>query len=195
MTVFFYSRLNIHPRFQHQRFPGDGMGKFQPFGAQLLPLKAHFCRKRQTFRAAVLGISQNGVPHMGAVEPQLVGAPGDGLQSHAADLPLPFQQAVGGHRGFPLGADFPEQAGQGLSGNGGIDDPLLRQAPPQGQGVVGLSDFLLLQQGMGIGVFCQQNNAEGVPIQPGLGMKGAAFPMLPLVSCHQIGKGSIIFRP
>jgi hypothetical protein len=66
----------IQPGFQNHHFFGDGMHKFQPFGAQSLmfPAKIH------AFRQTVLGITQNRIPHIGAMHPQLMGTAGDGSQ-------------------------------------------------------------------------------------------------------------------
>ena len=51
---------------------GDRVEKFQGFCAQPLGLPRELC--------AVLGVCQNRETHIGAVDPQLVGATGDRLQ-------------------------------------------------------------------------------------------------------------------
>ena len=72
--------LHIHIGFQHHLRPGDGMGKFQPFGTEHLVRQPQLRRNPLGFFTAVLGISQNGEAHVGAVDPQLVGPAGDGAQ-------------------------------------------------------------------------------------------------------------------
>ena len=56
------------------------MDKRQPFGAEDLALQSHFPGKGLGFRASVLRITQNRIAQMGAVQPKLVGAPGNRTQ-------------------------------------------------------------------------------------------------------------------
>ena len=69
--------LHIQLRFQHHLFSGDWVHKFQPFCAEHLVGQSQFPGKGLRFFAAVLGVSQNGKAPVGAVDPQLVGSPGD----------------------------------------------------------------------------------------------------------------------
>lgn len=61
--------------------PGDGVGEGKTDGAKELRLQPEGLTEAVAGFAAILGIAQNGVAHMGAVEPKLMGPPGDGPQS------------------------------------------------------------------------------------------------------------------
>ena len=63
-----------------EHFSGDGMGEGQLFGAKQLACQTKLFREGTGFGCAVLGVAQNGKAHMGAVYPQLMGAPGERLQ-------------------------------------------------------------------------------------------------------------------
>ena len=45
----------------------------------------------------------------------------------------------------------------------------------------------LLQQGVDVGIFRQQHDAEGIPVQPGHGMKGTFLAGFGIVARHKIG--------
>ena len=69
---------HIHPGIKAKGNFGNGVGKRQPFGAKLLMGKTR--REGGGGITEILGISQNGVAHMGTMDPQLMGPAGDGLQ-------------------------------------------------------------------------------------------------------------------
>ena len=62
---------------QDQMCPGDRVVKFQAFGAEGLIAPAIF----HGFFAAILGITHDGVTHVGAVDPKLMSAAGNGMES------------------------------------------------------------------------------------------------------------------
>ena len=65
----------------YEQFPArDGVGQFQAFGAEELVGDPKGLRIGDALFASVLGISQDGKAHMGAVDSQLVGPAGDGTQ-------------------------------------------------------------------------------------------------------------------
>ena len=46
-----------------------------------------------------------------------------------------------------------------------------------------------------MGIFSQQNNAEGIPVQPGHGMKRGFLSGSAVIAEYKIGQCSLIFRP
>ena len=74
--AFIFSILCIHFGLQEHMLSGHGVGELQTVGAEELAGKTHFA-----FLGAVLGVAQDGVAHVGAVDPELVGAAGDGAES------------------------------------------------------------------------------------------------------------------
>ena len=61
--------------------------------------------------------------------------------------------------------------------------------------MVGLLRDAILQKAVNMGVFRQQHDAEGIPIQPGHGMKGAVLPGFLIVSGNKIRQRPRILRP
>ena len=61
--------------------------------------------------------------------------------------------------------------------------------------MISLAHLGLLQKGMHMGIFRQQHNAEGIPIQPGHRMEGAFLARLLIVTHHKIGQRSVEFAP
>lgn len=53
----------------------------------------------------------------------------------------------------------------------------------------------LLQQGVNVSIFGNQHHPEGVPIQPGQGMKGGALAGLLIISGNEIGQCPFVFCP
>ena len=72
--------------------------------------------------AAVLRVAQNRKAHVGAMQPQLVGAAGNGGKGQQAPLAAPFQHPVMGLGGLAAGVYLPQKAGKGSAGDGGLDD-------------------------------------------------------------------------
>ena len=58
------------------------------------------------------------------------------------------------------------------------------------QSLVGLPGLALLQKRMDMGIFGNEHNAEGIPVQPGQRMKGPLLPRPGIVALYKIGKGS-----
>ena len=59
---------------------GDGVDQFQRMRTQQLVLQAKLSGKRLGSFTAILGIAQNGIAHIGAMDTELMGAAGDGMQ-------------------------------------------------------------------------------------------------------------------
>ena len=107
--------------FQFQRLAGDRVREFQALRQQQLGFEALFPGKGHGRLAAVLRIPQDGEAHVGAMEPQLMGASGNGLQRQAADLCTPLQNMETRDAGLAVRADLPQKAGQFLPGDGGVN--------------------------------------------------------------------------
>ena len=60
---------NIQLTLQHHDLAGNGMLKTEFLGAKLLGKQSRNIRKRLAFRAAILGIAQNGKTHVEAMQP------------------------------------------------------------------------------------------------------------------------------
>ena len=71
-TALVYFQLGV----DFHRFSSDGVGEAKGFGAQKLVGDAQFFRERSALFTAILRVSQDRPAHMGAVNPQLVGAAG-----------------------------------------------------------------------------------------------------------------------
>ena len=127
--------------------------------------------------------------------PLLVGAACHRAQRKLADLSVPVKHLKFRHGGLALGADLPQKAGKGQAGNGGIDYAGIRVGAAEGESVVGFLHRRVLEKGVKMGVLCQQDDAKGVPVQPGHGMKGGFLTASAVVTGHEIGKGSLIRRP
>ena len=119
-----------------------------------------------------------------------MGPPGDGGEGQAAEGFSTVQHPVLRPGGLAVGTDFPQEAGQGLSGDGGIDGAPVVLWAAQGQGVVGFPGPGALEQGAGVAVLGNQHDAEGVPVQPRQGMKGTGVPGTAVVPGDGVGKGS-----
>ena len=164
-------------------------------GAEHLISQSKFAGKSTGFFRAVLWVAQNREAHVGAVNPQLVGATRHRMQRKFADLSVPVKHLKFRHGGLALGADLPQKTGKGQAGNGGVDHAGIRFRAAKGEGVISFLYCRVLEKRMKMGVFCQQDDAEGVPVQPGHGMKGGFLTAAAVVTGHEIGKGSLIRRP
>ena len=124
-------------------------------------MDAQFCRVGHAFFRSVLGVPQDGAAEIGAVEPELVGASGYGVQLQPGRLGPSFQHPVFRDAGFAVGVDFPQQAGKRTPGNGGGDGALHFRRGAVYQGVIGFPGLFLLQKGMNVGIFSQKHDAKG----------------------------------
>ena len=61
--------------------------------------------------------------------------------------------------------------------------------------MVGFLHRRVLKQRVEMGVLCQQDDAEGVPVQPSHGMKGGFLTASAVVTGHKVGESSLIRRP
>ena len=170
------------------------MGEGQGFGAQELVGKPQGGGEGRRLPAGILGVAQDGKAGIGAVEPKLVGASGEGAQGQSAIALLPLQHGKGGLGRLPVRADLPQQAGQGTAGDGRVDNARILPGAAVHQGMVGFLKKPLgvesIHFGVDHGVFCQKNDAEGVPVQPGDGMEGAVLPGAPVIAQHPVGQRS-----
>ena len=73
------SQTHVHPGNQHQLFAGDGVFQLQTSGAEHLAFQPQLVGSGNAVRITVLGIAPNGVAHVSAMDPQLMGASGDGM--------------------------------------------------------------------------------------------------------------------
>ena len=106
----------------------DGMGQFQCGSAKQLGGKLPRLRKLPGGFGAVLRVTQDGKAHVGAVESQLMGPAGDGVESKLGTAIQPGKHTVLGHRGLAVRADLPQQTGQGLSLREPLSRPVLQHS-------------------------------------------------------------------
>ena len=172
---------------------GGGVGEFQDFGTKLLGGEAQLGGIFLGVPASVLGVPQNGAAHMGAVDPELVGPAGDGAQGKGTQWALPCKDLKFRPGGLALRGYIAQKTGQGPSGNRRINDPPVCLRAAKGQSVVSLLQLTpvvdRIQKRMDMGVFGKENDAEGIPVQPGDGMEGAFLTGPAVIAQDKVCKG------
>ena len=90
-------------------------------------------------------------------------------------------------------------AGAAILGQSGTDTAAVSmeggQRAAQSQGMVGLFNLRQLEKAVDMGIFRQQDDAEGIPIQPGQRMECRLLAGFPVVSSHEIGQGTVKTAP
>ena len=97
-----------------------------------------------------------------------------------------LQNTQMGGAGLSGGIDLPQKTGQRQPGDRRVNGHVPGNLSVY-QSQVGFFDGRGGQPGMDMGVFGKQNDAKGVPIQPGQRMKGAALPLRLVVAKYIIG--------
>ena len=175
------------------------MGKAEADGAELLMGQAPGQRPGLGSRGAVLGVSQDGEAKVGAVDAKLMGSPGEGPELQLRNLRFAafvthLQNAVDRSGGLAVRADAAQEAGRLLSGNGRVQQPLLLRRTAEDQSMVGLFQSAGFGQGVhfgvDVGVFRQQHQAEGVPVQTADRVDGAGLAGLLIVGRQAVGQGA-----
>ena len=144
-------------RVQAHVLAGDGVGEGQTDSAKKLTGQAKSFGKIHTCITAILGITQNRAAYVRAMEPQLMGTPGDGTQCQLAVLLVPLQNLVFGHGGFALRIDFSQQTGQGKPDDGRVNGAFFRFRATKNQRLLNLFYFAvqmeLIHQRMNMSIF------------------------------------------
>jgi len=123
-----------------------------------------------------------------------MGPTGDGPQVQLAYLAPAFQQGKFRPGGLPVRPNFPQQTGQGLPGDGGVNNAGRFRRTAVDPGVIALfhgpGGVQFVHQRMDVRIFCRQHDAEGVPVQPGHGMEGAVLAGFGIISLDPVGQSA-----
>ena len=151
------NQCGIQMRVQAHVLAGDGVGEGQTDSAKKLTGQAKSFGKINACVTAILGITQNRATYVRAVEPQLMGTPGDRSQCQLAVPLVPLQHMIFGHGGFALWIDFSQQTGQGKSDDGRVNGAGCGFRATKNQRMINLFYFAvlmeLIHQRMNMGIF------------------------------------------
>ena len=126
------------------------------------------------------------------MDSQLMGSAGDGAQRQLGDADFSFKHGEFRSGRFTVTVYITQKTGKGTAGDGCVNHTGICFRTAEYQSMVSLLNFAfgvkLVEDPVDMGVFSQQNDAEGIPIKTCNGMKSAFLVGSLIIAENPIGQ-------